>query len=123
MEVSENAPGGAASVHMAALNADAREFSRILYHVMVSTVQGKGLSVIRGGERANGLQCWGMLCEELEPKSGSRFTAFLCGLLAPPWTGLEGLHSFEPWLRGRSRLAATKARAGKRSTTESRGLR
>ena len=55
---------------MAALNPDAREFSRVLYHVLVSTVQGKGLAVIRGGERANGLQCWVMLCEEFEPKNG-----------------------------------------------------
>ena len=90
MDVSYNAPGGAVSVHMAALSADAREFSRVLYHVLVSTVQGKGPAVIRGGERANGLQCWVMLCEELEPKSGSRLTALLCGLMAPPWTVLEG---------------------------------
>ena len=53
-------------------------------------MQGKGLAVIRGGERATGLQCRAMLCDEFEPKSGSRLTALLCGLLAPPWTGLEG---------------------------------
>ena len=90
MEVAENVPGGAAIVHMSSLNDEAREFARVLYHVLASTVQGKGLAVIRGGERANGLQCWVMLCEEFEPKSGSRLTAFLCGLLAPPWMGLEG---------------------------------
>lgn len=77
-------------MHIAALNADAREFSRVLYHVLVSTVQGKGLAVIWGGERANGPHCWAMLCKEFEPKSGSRLTALLCGVLAPPCTGLEG---------------------------------
>ena len=30
IDVAENAPGGAVSVHMAALNAEAREFSRVL---------------------------------------------------------------------------------------------
>ena len=30
MDVAENAPGGAFSVHMAALSAEAREFSRVL---------------------------------------------------------------------------------------------
>ena len=90
MEVAENVPGGAVSVHMAALSDGARDFARVLYHVLVSTAQGKGLAVVRGGERANGLQCWVMLCEAFEPKSGSRLTALLCGLMAPPWTGLEG---------------------------------
>ena len=90
MDVAESAPGGAASIHMSSLSAEARELSRVLYHVLVSTVQGKGLAVIRGGARANGLQCWVMVCEEFEPKSGSRFTALLCGLLAPPWAGPEG---------------------------------
>ena len=61
MEVAESAPGGAVSVHMAALTAETREFARVLYHVLISTVQWKGLAVIRGGERANGLQCWVML--------------------------------------------------------------
>ena len=90
LEVAEAAPGGSASVLLAALTAEARDFARVLYHVLVSTVQGKALAVIRGGERANGLQCWVLLCDEYEPKSGSRLTALLCGLLAPPWQGLEG---------------------------------
>ena len=90
LEVAEAAPGGSASVLLAALTAEARDFARVLYHVLVSTVQGKALAVIRGGERANGLQCWVLLCDEYEPKSGSRLTTLLCGLLAPPWQGLEG---------------------------------
>ena len=57
--------------------------TRTLYHVLVSSLDGKALAVIRGVERGNGLLAWRALCTEYEPRSGTRLAAMLCGLLSP----------------------------------------
>ena len=57
--------------------------AKTLYHVLVSSLDGKALATIRSVDRGNGFLAWRALCLEYEPRSGTRMAAMLCGLLTP----------------------------------------
>ena len=78
-----------ANLALGAVSPEVVRLARTMYHILVSTVTGKALMVVRKAERSNGLAAWKLLCEEYEPRSSSRLTAVLCGLLSPSWTRLD----------------------------------
>ena len=53
-----------ANLALGAVSPEAVRLARTMYHILVSTVTGKALMVVRDAERSNGLQAW-------------RFTSFL----------------------------------------------
>ena len=48
-------------------------------------LRGKAATIARSAERQNGADIWRLLKEEYEPRTGSRLSALLVGILDPRW--------------------------------------
>lgn len=73
------------NIVMSALGPEAQTLARTLYHVLVSSCEGRALLVIRASEKGNGFHAWKRLLDEYQPSAGGRFTAILMALLHPSW--------------------------------------
>jgi hypothetical protein len=77
------------ALQIADMAGETQSRARKLYNMLVGTVKGKALRIVRTAERNNGYQAWRLLKEEYEPSIGGRHTGILMGLLDPcrgkPW--------------------------------------
>ncbi|CAK0896486.1 unnamed protein product, partial [Prorocentrum cordatum] len=56
-----------------------------LYFLLVNTVRGKALTLVRGAEKHNGIIAWKRIKAKYAPDVGGRHTALLMGMLQPGW--------------------------------------
>ena len=74
--------------------------ARTLYHVLVQSVEGKGLSILMNVEKLNGLEGWRALVDAYQPDLGGRHTSMLMGIISPSWekvTEADFLENVEKW--------------------------
>ena len=84
--------------------------ARLLYAILVQTLSGRALAILRLVERSNGLEAWRRLCAEYAPASPVRYTAMLASLLKPT---LRPASFVEDWLAWELRVAKYEAAARK----------
>ena len=63
------------------LNAEERQLSRGLDHILVMTVKHRALAIVRATQDSHGLEAWRRLCQHYEPLVPQRSIALLQGLL------------------------------------------
>ena len=56
-----------------------------LYYLLVNTVRGKALTLVRSAEKHHGLAAWKRIKTEYQPDVGGRHTAVLMGVMQPGW--------------------------------------
>eukprot|EP00972_Heterocapsa_arctica_P073652 10875625-Heterocapsa_arctica.AAC.1 len=73
-------------IQLEALSAEGRQKSSLLFNLLVQLVRGRAMAVVRGVEKANGLECWRLLKQEYEPRQAARYAQMLQTILSPKWT-------------------------------------
>ena len=58
-----------------------------LYYLLVNTVRGKALTLLRSAEKHHGIAAWKRIKSEYQPDAARRHTAMLMGIMQPGWRG------------------------------------
>ncbi len=67
------------------MNEENRHKARLLYQILLQSVTGKALTLLRAVARSSGLEAWRRLNQEWMPYSAIRHSALLVKLLSPVW--------------------------------------
>jgi hypothetical protein len=84
-------------LELQALTPEMQIRSRVLYTLLLQSVQGRALSLLRLVGPGCGFSAWRALMEEYEPSSHQRRLSMLIGILVPEWPANEPF--IDCWLR------------------------
>eukprot|EP00959_Pyramimonas_sp_CCMP1952_P417642 8750074-Pyramimonas_sp.AAC.1 len=79
------ASGDLTDLKFSVFSPEQQQRAKQLYFLLVNTVRGKALTLVRGAEKHNGIIAWKRIKAEYAPDVGGRHTARLMGILQPGW--------------------------------------
>ena len=65
-----------------------------LYYLLVNTVRGKELTLVRGAEKHHGIAAWRRIKTEYQPDAAGRHTAMPVGIMQPGWESRGAANTF-----------------------------
>ena len=83
--VLESAFTGSAEKRIAELTLEMKLGAKQLHHLLVNTVRGKVLTLVRSAEKHHGIAAWKRIKSEYRPDAAGRHTAMLMGIMQPGW--------------------------------------
>ena len=83
--VMESAFTGSAEKPIADLTPEIQLGAKQLYYLLVNTVRGKALTLVRSAEKHLGTAAWKRIKTEYQPDAAGRHTAMLMGIMQPGW--------------------------------------
>ena len=65
-----------------------------LYYLLVNTVRGKALTLVRSAEKHHGIAAWKRIKSEYQPDATGRHAAMLMGVMLPSWNSRGTANTF-----------------------------
>ena len=83
--VMESAFTGSAAKLIAELTPEMKLGAKQLYYLLVNTVRGRTLTLVRSAEKHHSIEAWKRIKSEHQPDAAGRHTAMLKGITQPGW--------------------------------------
>ena len=90
----EGAFTGSAEEPVAELTLEMKLSAKQLYCLLVNTVRGKALTLVRSAEKHHGIAAWKRIKTEYQPDAAERHTAMLMGIMQPGWDSRGAANTF-----------------------------
>ena len=90
----EGAFTGLAEEPFAELTPEMKLSAKQLYYLLVNTVRGKALTLVRSAEKHHGIAAWKRIKTEYQPDAAGRHTAMLMGIMQPGWDSRGAANTF-----------------------------
>ena len=87
-----------------------------LYYLLLNTVRGKALTLVRSAEKHHAIAAWNRIKSEYQPDAAGRHTAMLMGIMQPGCDSRNAANFLTEWER------PTQEYEGKRLETFSDGM-
>ena len=100
--VMESAFTGSAEKPIADLTPEKRLGAKQLHYLLVNTVRGKALTLVRSAEKHHGIAAWKLIKSEYQPDAAGRHTAMLMGIMQLGWDSRNAanfLDRLTEWVR------------------------